>query len=65
MRYGGTFEGDLEPWYADAFRIIWRDPVVRGISGSGMATFSVNAAAHVEGLKLDLGVFGQYDFRRK
>ena len=40
LRYGGTFEGDLEPWYADAFRISWRDPMLRTLSGSGVATFS-------------------------
>ena len=54
LRYGPTFEGDLEHWQYDTFRAIWRNPRL----GKSFITFAIDARARVS----DMQVEGLADF---
>ena len=46
---GPAFAGDLEHWHFDTFRARWRDRSL----GTQMVTFTMNASARIEAMKLD------------
>lgn len=54
LRYGPTFEGDLEHWQYDTFRAIWRNPRL----GKSFITFALDARGRVS----DMDVEGLADF---
>jgi hypothetical protein len=54
VRYGPTFEGDLEPWQYDTFRAHWRNERL----GTSLITFVLDARARVT----EMDVEGLADF---
>jgi hypothetical protein len=54
LRYGPSFEGDLEHWQYDTFRAVWRNPRL----GKSFVTFALDARARVS----DMDVEGLADF---
>src|SRR5690606_33762788 len=54
LRYGPTFEGDLEHWQYDTFRAVWRNKRL----GQSLVTFALDARARVS----DMEVEGLADF---
>jgi len=49
LRYGPTFEGDLEHWHYDTFRASWRDKRL----GKSLVTFALDARARVTDMKVE------------
>jgi len=49
IRFGPFYEGDLEHWHFDTFRVTWRDRSM----GRSMATFALGADGAVRALALD------------
>jgi CubicO group peptidase (beta-lactamase class C family) len=54
LRYGSTFQGDLEHWHYDTFRASWRDKRL----GKSFVTFALDARGRVT----DMDVDGLADF---
>ena len=54
VRYGPTFEGDLEHWHYDTFRALWRNKRL----GTSFVTFALDARGRVT----DMDVDGLADF---
>ncbi len=54
LRYGPTFEGDLEHWQYDTFRAVWRNERL----GKSFVTFALDARGRVS----DVNVEGLADF---
>jgi CubicO group peptidase (beta-lactamase class C family) len=56
-RFGPNFNGDLEHWHYDTFRVKWRDPM----QGKGFISFRLNSQGKIDGLSIE----GLSDFTRK
>ena len=54
LRYGPTFEGELEHWHYDTFRALWRNKML----GTSFVTFALDASAKVS----DMDIEGLADF---
>ena len=54
--FGPNFNGDLEHWHYDTFRVVWRDRM----EGKGFVVFKLNAKAQPETVTID----GLGDFTR-
>ena len=54
--FGPNFNGDLEHWHYDTFRVVWRDRM----EGKGFAVFKLNAKGKPETVTID----GLGDFTR-
>jgi CubicO group peptidase (beta-lactamase class C family) len=49
VRYGPTFEGDLEHWHYDTFRAVWRNKRL----GKSLVTFALDARARVTEMDIE------------
>lgn len=52
LRYG-SFEGPLEPWHFDTFRVPWGDRAWLAAAGPGWVTFRLGRDGDVEGFRLE------------
>jgi hypothetical protein len=48
-RFGPNFNGDLEHWHYDTFRVKWRDPM----QGKGFISFRLNSQGKIESLNIE------------